>query len=106
MSIEYQIVYWRDIPAQIKIRGGRERLGRELSERFQKAIDWAAMAAGVTSTDGYLDEWRTSDWLAIPGEPVSSGLPEAAEQLIHEIEKDYPPDRLQTIMINKGFNRL
>jgi hypothetical protein len=103
MIIEYQIVYWRDIPAQIKVRGGRERLGRELSERFQKAIDWAAMAAGVTSTDGYLDEWRTSDWRALHAEPSAGGLPEAAEQLIHEIETEYPTDRLQTIMINKGF---
>jgi hypothetical protein len=105
MSIEYQIVFWRDIPAQIKVRDGRERIGRELSERFHKAIDWAAMAAGATSTDGYLEEWRTSNWQAINAELAADGLVETAAQLLQEIEDDYPPERLQSIMTNKGFLR-
>lgn len=105
MSIEYQIVYWRDIPAQVKVRSGRERIGRELSERFQKAIDWAAMAAGVTSTDGYLEEWRTSDWMALQAELPAAELREAASQLVQEIEAGYPPERLQSIMANKGLLR-
>jgi hypothetical protein len=103
LKFEYQIVYWRDIPAQIKVRGGRERIGRELSERFQKAIDWAAIAAGVTSTDGYLEEWHTSDWTAIVPVLSAGGLPEAAAQLIQQIEANYPPERLQSIMTHKGF---
>jgi hypothetical protein len=105
MSTEYQIVYWRDIPAQVKVRSGRERIGRELSERFHKAIDWAAMAAGVTSTDGYLEEWRTSDWMTMGAEPSAGALPEAAALLVQEIEAGYPPERLQSIMTNKGFLR-
>lgn len=105
MSIQYQIVYWRDIPAQVKVRSGRERIGRELSERFQKAIDWAAMAAGVTSTDGYLDEWRTSDWVEMEAEAPAGVLSEAAVQLVQEIEAGYPSEHLQSIMTNKGFLR-
>jgi hypothetical protein len=31
---------------------------RELSERFQKAIDAAAMKAGLVDSDAYLEEWR------------------------------------------------
>jgi hypothetical protein len=103
MSTEYQIVYWRDIPAQIKVRNGRERIGRELSERFQKAIDWAAMSAGLTSTDGYLDEWRTSGWKSTQAQVSNNPLLDMVGQLILEIEADYPPDRLKSIMTNKGF---
>jgi hypothetical protein len=103
MSLEYQIVYWRDIPAQIKVRSGRDRLGRELPERFQKAIDWAAMASNATSTDDYLEEWRSSAWLASPSGANVAGLPEAAELIIQLIEAEYPSERLQSIMVNKGF---
>lgn len=36
-----------------------ERTARaQLSERFQKAIDAAAMKAGLVDSDAYLDEWR------------------------------------------------
>ena len=60
MSVTYQIVYWRDIPAQIKLRSENGRLARSLSPRFQEAIDAAAMRANATGTDAYLEEWRTS----------------------------------------------
>jgi hypothetical protein len=103
MSHEYQIVYWRDIPAQIKVRSGRDRLGRELPERFQKAIDWAAMASNATSTDDYLEEWRSSAWLSSPSGANEAGLPEAAELIIQQIDAEYPAERLQSIMVNKGF---
>jgi hypothetical protein len=103
MSLEYQIVYWRDIPAQIKVRSGRDRLGRELPERFQKAIDWAAMASNATSTDDYLEEWRSSAWLASPSSAAEAGLSEAAELILQQIDAEYPAERLQSIMVNKGF---
>jgi len=36
-----------------------ERTARaQLTERFQKAIDAAAMKAGLVDSDAYLDEWR------------------------------------------------
>ena len=61
MTVEYQIIYWRDVPAQLKVRAaGARRLSRELSDRFQKAIDEAAMRAGLTGTDDYLAAWRIS----------------------------------------------
>ena len=103
MKLEYQIVYWRDIPAQIKVRSGRERVGRELPDRFQKAIDWAAMASNATNTDAYLEEWRTSAWKSPQAELPESGLPEAADLLIQLIDGEYPAERLYEIMTNKGF---
>jgi Virulence factor len=103
MKLEYQIVYWRDIPAQIKVRSGRERLGRELPERFQKAIDWAAMASNATSTDAYLEEWRMSSWKSPEDELPETELPEAAEHIIQQIDGEYSAERLYEIMTNKGF---
>ena len=51
-------VYWRDIPAQVIAKRGRETAKVQLSERFQKAIDRAAMRAGKGSSDKYLEDWR------------------------------------------------
>lgn len=51
-------VYWRDIPAQVIAKRGRSSAKAQLSERFQKAIDRAAMRAGKGKSDLYLNEWR------------------------------------------------
>ena len=52
------IVYWRDIPAQVIVQRGRVREKVQLSNRFQEAIDRAAMRAGKGSSDAYIAEWR------------------------------------------------
>jgi hypothetical protein len=97
MNFTYQILYWRDIPAQVKVRSGRQRVTRSLSPRFQEAIDEAAMRARATSTDEYLEDWRSADWQ--PGE----GDPERfADTLAAEIEAAYPSDRLESLIDNKG----
>ena len=55
---ELTVIWWRDIPAQVTAREGRRRAAAELPERFQEAIDAAAMRAGLIGTDAYLEEWR------------------------------------------------
>ena len=52
------IIYWRDIPSQVIVQRGRKREKVPLSERFQEAIDRAAMRAGKGSSDAYMSEWR------------------------------------------------
>ncbi|MDH4116336.1 MAG: virulence factor [Acidimicrobiia bacterium] len=52
------VISWREIPAQVTAKLGRDTARRELSARFQVAIDRAAMAAGLFGTDDYLTEWR------------------------------------------------
>src|SRR3989337_1141671 len=69
MNFTYQILYWRDIPAQVKVRSGKERLARSLSPRFQEAIDEAAMRARTTGSDDYLEEWRSTEWQSEEGDP-------------------------------------
>ncbi|MGH6962092.1 MAG: virulence factor, partial [Dongiaceae bacterium] len=52
------VVYWREIPAQVIVKAGRQFAKRQLTERFEKAIDRAAMRAKLRDTDSYLAEWR------------------------------------------------
>lgn len=98
MAITYQIVYWRDIPAQIKIKEGRQRKGRPLSDRFGQAIDQAAMLAGLTGSDAYLAEWRTPGWQESDEEAEA-----LAERLAAELEIAYPSERLRALVKNGGF---
>jgi hypothetical protein len=94
---EVQVVFWRDLPAQVKARQGGERSSRALTERFQEAIDVAAMRAGLTETDDYLGEWRSSPWEARQGPPEL-----VAEQRASEIEAEYSDERLRRLAENGG----
>ncbi len=55
---ELTVIWWRDIPAQVTAKAGRAAARAQLSDRFQEAIDAAAMSAGLFDSDGYLEEWR------------------------------------------------
>ncbi len=95
---QLQIVYWRDIPAQVMVKAGRRNQAkRELSLRFTEAIDMAAMRDGAAETDDYLAEWRR-------GDPVDVGddLEAEAEAAMTRIEQDYPKERLVELVKNGG----
>jgi len=55
---ELTVIWWRDIPAQVTAGTGRGATRRQLTDRFQEAIDAAAMRAGLIGSDTYLEEWR------------------------------------------------
>lgn len=55
---ELTVILWRDIPAQVTATDGTATARRELPDRFQKAIDAAAMTAGLIESDAYLEGWR------------------------------------------------
>lgn len=98
MSISFQVVYWRDIPAQIKVRSGAQRVNRQLSPRFQEAIDAAAMRGNATSTEDYLADWRSSDWQTSEMDPQK-----LADSLVAEIEAEYTPARLKKLVVSQGY---
>jgi hypothetical protein len=54
------VISWRDIPAQVIVKLGRESAKVPLSKRFQEAVDRAAMRAGRGSSDAYLADWARS----------------------------------------------
>ena len=73
------VIWWRDIPAQVTAKSGRRRAAVQLSERFQEAIDAAAMRAGLIGTDAYLEEWRREPRTC--GEDVDAEVVQEAERL-------------------------
>src|ERR671910_1944891 len=75
------VVYWRDIPAQVIVKKGRQNAKRELPLRFTEAIDMAAMRSGAAETDAYLAEWRKADPV-----PVGDDLEAEADKAVADID--------------------
>ena len=65
---------------------GRRTARRQLDDRFQEAIDAAAMRAGLVGTDAYLAEWRRETREC--GDDLEAEVAEEAERLSGEYTDD------------------
>jgi hypothetical protein len=63
----YQILYWHDIPVQVRAGGRRDRVSEALTDRFQEAVDAAAMRAKLTGSDAYTDGYQWGERLEREG---------------------------------------
>ena len=93
------VVLWRDIPAQVLVKRGRERGKAILSHRFQAAIDRAAMRAGKGGSDEYLADWRRESSVL-----ESDGtLQSLAEGFATALEEEYSDEDIKILVKNKGL---
>ena len=92
------IVYWRDMPAQIIVGKGRRGAKVVLPERFEQAIDRAAMKVGAQDTDAYLAEWRKAAPYEMEGDAQEIATSEAAR-----IDREYDLDRIKALIENDGW---
>jgi hypothetical protein len=81
---EYQVLYWYDIPLQVRAGSRRNRVSQELPSRFQVAIDKAAMAADLAGTDQYLSEFHWSERLEREGTPAA-----VVAAVVAELDAEY-----------------
>ncbi len=91
------ITYWRDIPSQVSIGKGRKATKAMLSDRFQEAIDMAAMRSGAAETDDYIAEWRRGDGQDVDGDPS-----EVLAQTMDRIETEFDQAALKKLIDNGG----
>ena len=92
------IISWRDIPAQVVVKQGRQTAKVQLSHRFQEAVDRAAMRAGRGSSDAYLADWKRSDPRACGDDLDAEAAAEAAR-----IEAAYTDAELEKLIRSKGL---
>jgi hypothetical protein len=93
------IISWRDIPAQVIVKRGRETAKVQLSQRFQEAVDRAAMRAGKGSSDAYLADWARS----VP-RPVGEDLQAEASAEAARLEAKFSDADLDRLIRAKGLN--
>ncbi len=103
-TYQYQVIYWRDVPTQIRLKAGRKRNSAELPQRFQKTMYRAAYRGKSISGDAYSDSFRPSVWQPVADDLViGRNLPEITAALIQQIENDYDEQRLNQLALNAGF---
>jgi hypothetical protein len=93
------IISWRDIPAQVIVKRGRETAKVQLSHRFQEAVDRAAMRAGRGSSDAYLADWARS-----PPRPCGDDLQAEANAEAARLEAQFNRDDLERLIRAKGVD--
>ena len=95
---EVTVVNWRDIPAQVIVGKGRRGSKIQLSERFEQAIDRAAMKCNLRGADDYLAEWHKAEPYLIEGDPDTVARSEA-----ERIESEYSQEKLKYLIENEGW---
>lgn len=96
--IEVTIIKWRDIPAQINAKKGRQRQKLLLADRFQEAIDMAAMKGGAAETDDYLNDWNDNK-MTFTEDDLQTLLVTVKSQ----IESEFTQEVLQAYIQNSGY---
>jgi len=61
VTTTYKILYWQEVPSQIKAEDEREDVTLSLSARFMERIDQLAAKRGLQDADDYLAQWQWSD---------------------------------------------
>lgn len=54
----YRILYWQEVPSQIKAEDAEDEITRPLPDRFLAIIDKLAMERGLAGADDYLAQWQ------------------------------------------------
>lgn len=95
---EVTIVYWRDMPAQVIVGKGRRGTKLPLPERFEQAIDRAAMKSGAADSDDYLAEWHKAPPYTVEG--IDADIAEAE---VARIDAEYDQARLKQLIDADGW---
>jgi hypothetical protein len=77
----YQILYWQDIPSQVRAWDDFDEVKLDLGLKFVAIIDQSAQTQGLTGTDDYLAQWKWGDQLEREG-----AAQEVANALKSELE--------------------
>ena len=77
----YRILYWQEIPSQIRAEDENGDVSVQLPPKFMVRIDALAAARGLEGSDDYLAQWRWSD-----EEEREGSAQEVADALCRELE--------------------
>jgi hypothetical protein len=91
------VISWRDIPAQVVVKRGRETAKVQLSQRFQEAVDRAAMRAGKGSSEAYLADWQRK------ARPCGDDLQAEANAEAARLEAQFTDLDLERLIRSKGL---
>jgi hypothetical protein len=65
----YQVLYWQNIPSEVKAWDDFDEVKVPLAARFAELIDASAQKQGLIQADSYMAQWRWSDATERAGTP-------------------------------------
>jgi len=57
----YKVLYWQEIPTQIKAEDDMDDVTVMLDDKFMQQVDILAAKRGLQSSDDYLAEWKWTE---------------------------------------------
>ena len=81
----YTILYWQEVPSQVKAEDAFDEVTLPLAPRFLERIDQLAGQRGLQGSDDYLAAWRWSEDEERPG-----SAEEVAQAVKAELESQWP----------------
>ena len=67
MITTYKVLYWQEVPSQIKAEDERDEVTVSLPPRFMERIDQLAAKRNLQDADDYLAQWQWSEELQRSG---------------------------------------
>jgi hypothetical protein len=77
----YKILYWQEVPSQVKTEDDRDDVTMQMPPKFMERIDRLATQRGLQQADDYLAQWQWSD-----EEEREGTAQEVAEAVVAELE--------------------
>ena len=77
----YRILYWQDVPSQIRAEDENGDVSLPLPQKFMVRIDALATERGLEGSDDYLAQWRWSE-----EEQREGSAQDVAEAICRELE--------------------
>ena len=77
----YRILYWQDVPSQIRAEDESGDVSLPLPQKFMVRIDALAAERGLEGADDYLEQWRWSE-----EEQREGSAQDVAEAICRELE--------------------
>ena len=77
----FKVLYWQEIPTQIKAEDAEETVDLPMPARFMERIDQLALKRGLTGSDDYLAQFRWND-----EEDRDGAAQEVARAVLAELE--------------------
>ena len=81
----------------IVAKDGEDQVKISLPQRFQEAIDEAAMRLGEDDADSYINGWVLDSWETVAGSATT-----AAEALAADLETKWTPEALLALLDSYG----
>ncbi len=94
---EYQVTFWRDLPAMVVAREDKDVSKVQLAGRLQGAIDEAAMRLGEVGSEDYLMGWARGAWTEAEGAPG-----QVAQRVADELATQWSRERVSTYLDELG----